>query len=125
MRITRGRGVLAGVSRWMSEHGAWTITIDDRELAAPIPAWLLDWAGDGLISGLEEAALPRSWRRGARPVVYVRGHGASDILPGVYPVVGCTWPAPSTVIACGCSSTGSKSDPWTGPGRSSRAISTW
>jgi LacI family transcriptional regulator len=79
------RGVLAGVSRWMSEHGAWTITIDDRGCVTPIPAWLLGWAGDGLISGLEEAALPRSWRRGARPVVYVHGHDAHDMLPGVYP----------------------------------------
>ena len=79
------RGVLAGVSAWMHDRGAWTITIDDRDRDAPMPAWLLDWRGDGLISGLDDAALPRPWRRGVRPVVHVRGHVADDVLPGVYP----------------------------------------
>lgn len=79
------RGVLAGVSSWMHDRGDWTITIDDRDPAAPMPAWLHEWHGDGLISGLDDMALPRPWRRGARPVVHVRGSVADDVLPGVYP----------------------------------------
>jgi LacI family transcriptional regulator len=79
------RGVLAGVSGWMGQHDGWSVAIDDRERDAPIPGWLLRWAGDGLISGVDEAALPRPWRRGSRPVVHVRPRLTSDRLPGVYP----------------------------------------
>ena len=79
------RGVLAGVSRWTREHAAWTLAIDDRDGDAPIPDWLLGWSGDGLVSGVDETALPRRWRRGARPVVHVRDHASDAVLPGVYP----------------------------------------
>ena len=79
------RGVLTGVSQWMSQHEGWWITIDDREHDAPIPRWLLRWAGDGLISGLNELALPRPWRGGLRPVVHVRPRLMAERLPGVYP----------------------------------------
>jgi LacI family transcriptional regulator len=79
------RGVLAGVSSWMHDRGDWTITIDDRDRVAPLPAWLLGWHGDGLISGLDDAALPRLWRRSVRPVVHVRRCVANDVLPGVFP----------------------------------------
>lgn len=79
------RGVLTGVSRWVSQHEGWWITIDDREWDAPIPRWLLRWTGDGLISGLNEPALPRTWRGGLRPVVHVRARLTGERLPGVYP----------------------------------------
>ena len=79
------RGVLAGVSLWMEEHGDWTVTVDDRDHDSPIPAWLLDWCGEGLISGLDDGQLPRGWRRGGRPVVHVRDHAVEDGLPGVFP----------------------------------------
>jgi LacI family transcriptional regulator len=79
------RGVLTGISKWMSQHEGWWITIDDRDRDAPIPQWLLRWAGDGLISGLNEPALPRSWRGGLRPVVHVRSRLMAERLPGVYP----------------------------------------
>ena len=79
------RGVLAGISRWCRQHESWTITIDDRQQSAPIPPWLLRWTGDGLISGLEESAVPRPWRGGLRPTIHVRGRLPHDPLPGVYP----------------------------------------
>ena len=79
------RGVLAGVSHWMAEHDGWAIAIDDCRKSAATPRWLLRWAGDGLLSGVDEKALPRSWRGVTRPVVRVRGRLTPDQLPGVYP----------------------------------------
>ena len=79
------RGVLQGVARWTGEHEGWMITIDDRDPGSPIPGWLLRWEGHGLISGLEESSLPRTWRAGRRPVVHVRNRAPSAPLPGVYP----------------------------------------
>lgn len=79
------RGVLAGVSRWMAEHDNWAITVDDRRANAAAPRWLLRWQGDGVLSGVDERALPRSWRGGLRPVIQVRGRLTPEQLPGVYP----------------------------------------
>lgn len=79
------RGVLGGVSQWMGRQAGWLVTIDDREPDVPVPGWLLQWSGDGLISGLPELSLPGPWRGGRRPVVHVRSRFAADRLPGVYP----------------------------------------
>lgn len=79
------RGVLRGVSQWMASHAGWLITVDDRTREAPIPSWLLGWSGDGMISGLPERALPRPWREGRRPVVYVRDRLTAERLPGIHP----------------------------------------
>lgn len=79
------RSVLEGVSRWIGEHEGWMVTIDDREPGLPIPGWLLRWDGQGVISGLGESSLPRSWRAGRRPVVHVRRRMPAAPPPGIYP----------------------------------------
>ena len=66
------RGVLRGVSQWMARHPGWLITVADRRREDPMPSWLTGWSGDGMISGLSEHDLPRTWRGSGRPVVYVR-----------------------------------------------------
>lgn len=79
------RGVLRGVSQWMARHSGWLITVADRRREDPMPGWLPGWSGDGVISGLPEHDLPRTWRGGGRPVVYVRERLTEDRLPGVHP----------------------------------------
>jgi LacI family transcriptional regulator len=79
------RGALAGVARWMADHDGWAIAVDDRRANAAAPRWLLRWQGDGLLSGVDERALPRPWRGGLRPVIQVRGRLTPEQLPGVYP----------------------------------------
>ena len=44
-----GRQILHGVSRYLRTHGSWSVFLDERELLAPPPEWLLDWNGDGVI----------------------------------------------------------------------------
>jgi LacI family transcriptional regulator len=79
------RGVLRGVSQWMARHPGWLITVADRRRDDPMPGWLAGWSGDGMISGLPEHDLPRTWRGGGRPVVYVRDRLTEEQLPGVHP----------------------------------------
>lgn len=79
------RGVLRGVSQWMAQQAGWLITVDDRAPGDPMPGWLIGWSGDGMISGLPERALPKTWRGGGRPVVYVRDRLTASRLPGIYP----------------------------------------
>jgi LacI family transcriptional regulator len=79
------RGVLTGVSQWMTRHSGWLVTINDWQREAPLPGWLLRWSGDGMICGLPEKAVPRPWRGGRRPVVHVRGRLTAEPLPGIYP----------------------------------------
>lgn len=47
--VVYGRQILHGVARYMRTHGSWSVFLDERELGAPPPDWLLDWDGDGVI----------------------------------------------------------------------------
>ncbi|MCA9241020.1 MAG: DNA-binding transcriptional regulator [Planctomycetales bacterium] len=44
-----GRGLLRGVSQYMTEHNYWSTYIDQRSLNDPPPAWLAGWKGNGVI----------------------------------------------------------------------------
>lgn len=79
-----GRGVLKGISTWLHQRRDWTIAIDERGLDDPAPVWLARWGGQGVITRLEEAALPPQWQGAERPVVFLRRVFAADPLPGVY-----------------------------------------
>jgi LacI family transcriptional regulator len=45
-----GRGLVEGVGRYVEEHGPWSIYFEERSLLDPLPRWLKDWQGDGLIT---------------------------------------------------------------------------
>lgn len=47
--VVYGRQILHGVARYMRTCGGWSVFLDERELLAPPPDWLLDWDGDGVI----------------------------------------------------------------------------
>ena len=47
--VVYGREILKGVSRHRAVHGGWSVFLDERELDAPPPEWLLNWQGDGVI----------------------------------------------------------------------------
>lgn len=79
------RGLLGGVSQWVAAHPGWLVTVDDRHRDAPLPEWLLGWNGNGMISGLPERSLPRTWRGAGRAVVHVRDRLTAGRLPGIYP----------------------------------------
>ena len=45
-----GRGLVEGIARYAEEHGPWSIYFDERGLCDPLPRWLKNWRGDGIIS---------------------------------------------------------------------------
>lgn len=55
-----GRSLLAGVTQYVREYGPWNIYMEQRSLQDPLPPWLGDWDGDGIIS---RASTPRSAHR--------------------------------------------------------------
>jgi LacI family transcriptional regulator len=47
--VVYGRQILHGIARYGRAHGSWSVFLDERELLAPPPDWLLGWDGDGVI----------------------------------------------------------------------------
>ncbi|QDT15232.1 XylR family transcriptional regulator [Alienimonas californiensis] len=45
-----GRGVLAGITRFMRMHDDWSVFLEQRDLTQSPPKWLTGWDGDGVIS---------------------------------------------------------------------------
>jgi LacI family transcriptional regulator len=45
-----GRGLVEGIARYSEQRGPWSIYFDERGLSDPLPRWLKDWRGDGVIS---------------------------------------------------------------------------
>jgi LacI family transcriptional regulator len=47
--VVYGRQILHGIARYMRACDGWSVFLDERELLAPPPDWLLDWDGAGVI----------------------------------------------------------------------------
>ena len=47
-----GREILHGVAQYLRENGPWTVFFDHRSLQDPVPPWLCQWDGDGIITTL-------------------------------------------------------------------------
>ena len=45
-----GRGVIKGIAQYAHEQGNWSLFFEDRSLYDPIPAWVKQWKGDGIIT---------------------------------------------------------------------------
>lgn len=67
--VIYGRQILHGVARYMRAHGDWSVYLDERELGAPPPDWLVHWQGDGVICRPTTPALAAQLSNRALPVV--------------------------------------------------------
>ncbi len=45
-----GRGLIRGVSQYNREHGSWVIYFEPHGLNEPLPYWLKNWQGDGILA---------------------------------------------------------------------------
>lgn len=68
---TYGRGLLGGISRYVRTHRPWSIFIEERGLADPLPAWLDRWTGDGVILRSASSEQADAIRRHDVPIVYL------------------------------------------------------
>jgi LacI family transcriptional regulator len=67
-----GRGILAGVAKFVREHDSWSIFFQDLNLCDDTPDWLKNWEGEGIISRLENRDIVSVIRRLKIPAVYLR-----------------------------------------------------
>lgn len=47
--LAHGRGILRGISQYLTAHQPWSMYVDQRKLNDPPPTWLEDWDGHGVI----------------------------------------------------------------------------
>ena len=67
-----GRGTLAGVAKYIRDHGHWSVFLQEHFLCDELPSWFDAWDGDGIITRIENAAVANVIKRLAIPTVYVR-----------------------------------------------------
>jgi LacI family transcriptional regulator len=66
-----GRDLLYGVRDWMRESERWAIRFTEQGRRAPLPTWLKDWHGDGIIARVDSPQIAAALRRTRLPVVDV------------------------------------------------------
>ncbi|MDO4575121.1 MAG: XylR family transcriptional regulator [Planctomycetia bacterium] len=54
------RGMLYGISQYLFEHERWDIVHEERSPNSPVPPWLENWRGDGIIIRSMELDLART-----------------------------------------------------------------
>ncbi len=67
--VVYGREILKGIARYLQSHERWSIFLDERELDAPPPEWILGWKGDGVICRSMTPDLAQELRERELPVV--------------------------------------------------------
>jgi len=67
-----GRGILLGVTRYLREHGPWSVYIRPHDLGAPPPPWLRQWHGDGILVRIDDRRMASAIRKRGLPAVDLR-----------------------------------------------------
>jgi LacI family transcriptional regulator len=67
-----GRGIMAGVAKYVREHEPWSIFYQELSLCDATPAWFRKWKGEGIITRLENSDIVGLVQRLRVPVVYLR-----------------------------------------------------
>ena len=81
---TYTREILAGVRRYVAEHGPWSTFVELRSPDSPPPPWLKNWQGDGILTRTFTPAMNRAVTATGLPAVELR----STSLPHERPFVG-------------------------------------
>lgn len=81
---TYTRELLAGVRRYVAEHGPWSTFIELRALESSPPPWLKHWDGDGILTRTFTPEMNRAVAATGLPAVEIR----STSLPHDRPFVG-------------------------------------
>jgi LacI family transcriptional regulator len=79
-----GRDLLYGVRDWIQKRGErWSISFTEQARRAPLPVWLADWQGDGIIARVDSAPAAKSLRKAKIPVVDVSADRPNSEFPRV------------------------------------------
>ena len=66
------RGLLRGIRHYVSEHGPWSLFMEQRALESSPPPWLGNWQGDGILTRTWTQATADAIRRTKVPTVELR-----------------------------------------------------
>ena len=80
---TFGREIVAGVNRYIAEHGHWSVFVELRALDSQVPRWLASWRGDGIIARTATAAMADAIAATGLPGVELRASKLPHKLPFV------------------------------------------
>lgn len=67
--VCYGREILRGISSYVRSSCNWSVFLDERELSAPPPDWLIDWKGDGVICRSTTPKIAEAFRKSDLAVV--------------------------------------------------------
>ena len=81
--VIYGREILEGISQYIRTHDRWSVFLDERELNAPAPDWLLDWKGDGVICRPTTAALAANLLQRRIPTIDLNDREGDFGLPRI------------------------------------------
>lgn len=79
-----GRDVLAGVSKYLIQHGPWSVHLGYKELISDPPEWLHGWNGDGVISRSTTPELAEWFVSRGLPVVDLTDMFGRNNLPSIW-----------------------------------------
>lgn len=78
-----GRDLLYGVRDWIRGGERWAIRFTEQARLAPLPRWLADWSGDGIIARVDSPESAAILRRTGLPVVDVSAERFASEFPRV------------------------------------------
>jgi len=79
-----GRDLLYGVRDWLQQRGErWSIRFTEQSRRAPLPSWLGDWQGDGIIARVDSPQIATALKRAKIPVVDVSADRPKSAFPRV------------------------------------------
>jgi LacI family transcriptional regulator len=76
-----GRGLFLGIAKFVREHHQWSVQSEEWKWTDPLPVWLRDWDGDGVIGRVETPEMAAGLQQLGVPVVDVRGSVGGVGLP--------------------------------------------
>jgi LacI family transcriptional regulator len=78
-----GRDLLYGVRDWTLAGERWAIRFTEQARLAPLPSWLTEWHGDGIIARVDSPRIAAALRRTGLPVVDVSAERYASEFPRV------------------------------------------
>lgn len=80
-----GRGLIQGIGKFIDEHRNWQIEYRPRGLSEPVPHWIKNWQGDGILARINNKRTLRLLLNLGIPVIDLRRMLSTSAIPQVGP----------------------------------------
>jgi len=77
------RSLLQGIAAYVRENRPWSLYLGEHKRGAPVPDWLHQWDGDGIIVRVENEAIAEAIFKTGLPAVNVSASDFGEMLPVV------------------------------------------